>query len=84
MAHAQMLVLSSNHEGLSNVLIAAMSYGTPVVSSNGQHDKLTPLGDDLALSKAILETLDHPLPKKQLREPAVFLSILRWNNILSY
>ena len=25
MAHAQMLVLSSNHEGLSNVLIAAMS-----------------------------------------------------------
>lgn len=70
MARAQLLVLCSDHEGLPNVLIEAISCGTPVVSTNCPSgpaeilsafpDSLVPCGDSAALADAIARTLASP------------------------
>lgn len=74
MRHADVFVLSSIAEAFGNVLVEAMACGTPVVSTdcpsgpseileNGFWGKLVPVGNDLALSNAILSSLsstDHP------------------------
>ena len=81
MAKAGVFVLSSRHEGLGNVLIQAMACGCPVVSTDcrygpaeiledGRWGELVPVGDSLALSEAMLRTLDRPPPSEALRERA--------------
>jgi len=68
MAKASVFVLSSAWEGLGNVLIEAMSVGTPVISTNcksgpaeilaqGKYGVLTPVGDSKAIAEAILSVL---------------------------
>ncbi len=78
MAKASVFVLSSKWEGLPGVLIQALACGCPVVSTNclsgpaeilanGKYGPLVPIGDPKALSKAILKTLENPIPPETLR-----------------
>jgi glycosyltransferase involved in cell wall biosynthesis len=72
LARAALFVLSSLFEGFGNVLVEAMTLGTPVIAThakgggpaeilaNGQYGQLVPIGDPVALAAAILNTLAHP------------------------
>jgi glycosyltransferase involved in cell wall biosynthesis len=69
MAAADCLVLNSSYEGLSHVLLEAMSAGVPIVATdvcgNGevirhrQNGLLVPFGDQTALITAIVELLQN-------------------------
>ena len=76
-AGADLLVLSSDHEGLPNVIIEALAVGTPVVSTDcpsgpreimGEtySEYLVPVGDAVALSQAIRQTLADPPDLKRV------------------
>lgn len=82
MANSAVFVLSSAWEGLPTVLIEAMAFGTPVVSTdcpggaveilgNGQYGQMVPVGDAPALANAILDALLHPGDSDQLRSRAM-------------
>jgi glycosyltransferase involved in cell wall biosynthesis len=86
MARASVFVLSSAWEGLPGVLIQALACGCPVVSTdcpsgpaeilqNGQYGPLIPVGDDAALARAILTTLDRPPDPQRLRARAAEFSV---------
>lgn len=68
MKNAPLFVLSSGWEGFGNVVAEALSFGTPVVSTNcpwgpseilenGKYGRLVPVGDSGALANAIIESL---------------------------
>lgn len=72
MKNAALVVLSSDHEGLPNVLIESLICGTSIVSTNcpsgpnevlGEVGKrcLTPVGDVKALAQTIQEHLENPV-----------------------
>ena len=79
MRRADVFVLSSDFEGLSNVLIEAMAVGCPVVSTDAPHGprevlqdgrlgRLVPVGDADGLARAMEETLRDPgdaAPRRQ-------------------
>lgn len=80
MASADLLVLSSHYEGFGNVLVEAMSVGTPVVSTDcksgpreilcdGKYGKLVPVGDVDTLAQAMLQSLqeEHDTEALKLR-----------------
>lgn len=71
MRAADLFVLSSSWEGLSNVLVEAMAVGCPVVSTDAPHGPrevlrdgafgpLVPVDDAAALADAIVRSLDNP------------------------
>jgi glycosyltransferase involved in cell wall biosynthesis len=81
MAHADLFAFTSRWEGLGFVLIEALAVGTPVVATDcpsgpreilqaGRYGPLVPVGDAAALARAMLATLDHPLPKPLLQQAA--------------
>lgn len=70
--NADLFVLSSDHEGLANVLVESLILNTMVVSTNCPFgpsevlagklsDFLSPIGDVKALSTNILKALDNPI-----------------------
>lgn len=71
MSRARVFVLSSDFEGMPNVLIQAMALGTPVISTdcpggsadclkNGEYGTLVPVNDPIRLATAITQALDSP------------------------
>lgn len=80
-ATADLMVLSSNHEGLPTVLIEALSQGLPVVSTNcpsgpaeilknGHLGYLVPVGDSTAMATAIDTALSVVHDRDLLRSRA--------------
>lgn len=87
-ARASVFVLSSDYEGLGNVLIEALACGCPVVSTDcpsgpreildgGRYGTLVPVGNVEELATAILRTLDAPLSADELRQRARGFSVDR-------
>ena len=86
LAASDLLVLSSNCEGFGNVLIEAMSVGTPVVSTdcksgpkeileNGKYGILVPVGDVSALAKAMCKSINGKHDKNILKSRAADFSV---------
>ena len=80
LSKADVFVLTSDYEGLPNVIIEAMACGVPVVSTdcpsgpneiitNGKNGILVPPGDEKALAEAIMKVLqDDNLRSKLIEE----------------
>lgn len=78
MARASVFVLSSRYEGLGNVLIEAMSVGTPVIATDcpsgpreildkGKLGHLVPIENAEALAHAMLKTIHEPQTPAKLQ-----------------
>ncbi len=76
-ATADLFALSSDYEGLPLVLVEALSFGLPVVSTDcpagpeeilesGRFGRLVPMGDAPALARAVADTLDAPFDRDAL------------------
>jgi glycosyltransferase involved in cell wall biosynthesis len=88
MVRAAVLVLSSLHEGLANVVIEALACGCPVVSTDcpsgpaeilegGRYGALVPVGDVEAMAKAIHAALDGTHDPERLKTRAAEFSLER-------
>ncbi len=86
MAEADVFAISSTQEGLPTVLIEAMACGTTVVSTDcpsgpdeilqgGKWGRLTPVGDEQALTAAILDALDNPTDASALKARAADFAV---------
>lgn len=80
-ATADVFTLASDSEGLPTVLIEALSFGVPVVSTNcpsgpaeilenGRWGRLVPVGDAKALARAMGEALEAPVDREALKRRA--------------
>lgn len=79
-ADAELFVLSSDYEGLSNALLEAMMMGLPCISTrcagaeeyiaDNENGKLVPVADADAMKKAILYMIEHPAERKKMGERA--------------
>lgn len=86
---ADCVALSSDHEGLPNVLIEALVAGTPVLSTDcpfgpaelvepGLTGLLAPVGDERAFGDALEQWLADPALAARLRAGARALAVDRW------
>jgi len=78
---ADLFVMSSRHEGLPTVMIEALGFGLPVVSTdcpsgpreildNGRFGTLVPMDDPAALARAMKEALAGPVDRAALMSRA--------------
>jgi glycosyltransferase involved in cell wall biosynthesis len=85
LSSADLFALSSDYEGYPLVLIEAMRCGVPVVSTDcesgpreildgGRYGALTPVGDEVALARALAEALEQPHDPERLRTRAEVIS----------
>jgi glycosyltransferase involved in cell wall biosynthesis len=84
---ARMFVLPSNFETFANVLVEALSCGTPVISTDcggpreilagGQFGRLVPIGDRVALTQAMLACANEAPPVETLKARADQFSLAR-------
>lgn len=82
MAESEIFALTSDYEGMPNVLIEAMAMGTPCISTdcapggaqalidNGKNGMIVPVGDAAALAKGLSYLADHPKAAQALGEKA--------------
>ena len=86
MARASLFVLSSRFEGLPGVLVQALACGCPSVSTDcpagpseilqgGKLGPLVPVGDHVALAKAMEQVLDRPPDRRVLQERGAEFSV---------
>lgn len=86
MSRATVFALSSAYEGLPGVLIQSLACGCPVISTDcpsgpaeildyGRYGTLIPVGDQGALTRALVEALDRPRDQEQLRQRAAMFSV---------
>lgn len=79
MRHAAVFILTSNFEGFPSVLVEAMICGCPVISAdclsgpkeileNGQYGILIPVGDQHAITRALLSLLQDPQRRNHLAQ----------------
>ena len=87
-AEADLFVLSSDYEGFGNVIVEALAFGIPIVSTDcpsgpaeilldGKYGSLTPVGNAQALASAIEHALAAPLDPAMLRTRASDFSVSR-------
>ena len=80
-AHADLFVLCSDYEGFGNVIVEALEYGVPVVSTDcpvgpkeiladGRFGNLVPPGDVEALAHAMTRALEEDVDRDALRKRA--------------
>jgi glycosyltransferase involved in cell wall biosynthesis len=78
---ADLFVLSSDYEGLGNVIVEALACGVPVVSTNcrsgpseilenGRYGRLVPVGDADALARAMADALAAKHDREALKRRA--------------
>jgi glycosyltransferase involved in cell wall biosynthesis len=76
LSHSALFVLCSRHEGLPGVLIEAMAFKVPLISTDcpsgpreilegGKHGRLIPVGDLRLLEAAILDGLERKIPRPE-------------------
>ncbi len=86
MKHSDVFALSSNHEGLPNVLQEAMACGCKIIStdcpsgpkeilSNGSYGKLIPVNDVDAMASAITASINENIDKNKLYRQASYISL---------
>ncbi|SHL76545.1 Glycosyl transferases group 1 [Paracoccus solventivorans] len=84
-ASADLFVLSSDYEGFGNVIVEALSFGLPVVSTDcpsgpaeildgGRFGRLVPVGDAAALARAMAAALAEPADQVLLKRRAADFS----------
>lgn len=85
-ATADLFALSSDYEGFGNVIVEALSFGLPVVSTacpsgpreileDGKYGTLVPVGDVDALARAMQEALSRPHDREALKRRAQAFSV---------
>ena len=88
LSEASVFALSSDFEGLPTVLIEALASGCPIVSTDcpsgpreilqgGRWGTLVPVGDEEALATGILQAIESPERRNELRDRSQDFSISR-------
>lgn len=84
--NADLFLMSSSSEGFGNVLVEALSFGLPIVSTdcqsgpaeilaNGRYGILTPVGDAAAFAAGIEQALSTRIDPETQKDRAAFFSI---------
>lgn len=99
LSRATAFILSSRWEGLPTVLIEAMVCGCPVISTDcpsgpdeilesGKYGNLVPVGNVVAMSKAMLQVLEIPVDRNMVVQRGMFFtfkkSISEYLTLLSH
>lgn len=94
LSEADIFVLTSDYEGMSNALMEALAVGVPSIATdcpcggsrmlicNKENGILIPVGDKSSLVRAIKELLDNPVKKKLISENAKYSAEVFSENVI--